>query len=114
VRGTLLLRAAEADHVGEDHGDHPLRHRGRARVPGVAERDALGHVLAHPVHAGREHLHDLELGQVGEPVEADAALRHREGDALAGRVPPEQLDVVGQPAARKVAVGHDLHPPLIP
>ena len=101
------LGALEADQVGEDRGDDPLRHGGRARVAGVAERDALRHVGLDPVDARREDLDDL---QVRAGRRAARPPPRRSGPRTRAPVGRAKLDVVGQAAAREAVRDEDLHP----
>ena len=100
------MAAGEAAQVVEDRGDDPLRHGGRARVAGVAERDAVGHVRLDPVDPGGEDLHDPQVRQAAERLGHLAMeVGDRELRALRG-----EDDVVGQAAAGEILGDEDLHP----
>ena len=79
ARPPRRLGALEADQVGEDRGDDPLRDRGRARVAGVAERDALGDVTRATQSTPAESTCTTSRSGRSASRSGRRALRHGEG-----------------------------------
>ena len=67
--GVVLLLACKRrkqPQLAEDGRCAPIGHGRRVGVAGIADGDGVNHQWGHPVVSGIEHLHHLEVGEVGQ------------------------------------------------